>query len=163
MRCSKTLAVLLCAAALSAPALAQDSTKQSDNVFTAIGRWFSDSFVSVSSRVKNAREEVGAFNREAGIAVRATGGAVKDAAGAVAKLPNTRVLAGHQKCAIAANGAPDCIEAANKLCKGGGFTAGQSVDITAAEECPLRVTLGHREAGPGECKSITYVSKAMCQ
>jgi hypothetical protein len=27
----------------------------------------------------------------------------------------------------------------------------------------LRVTLGQREARPGECKNVTFVSRAMCR
>lgn len=162
---SNALAALLLAGSLTAPALAQEQEQpqQSQDVFTAIGRWFSASFSTANTRFQSAREGVDNFNREAGAAVRATGGAVKDAASAVAKLPNTRVLSGHQTCAVTANGAPDCAEAANKLCKARGFSFGQSLDVTAADECPARVVLGQREAKPGECKTITFVSKAVCQ
>ena len=163
-RISNILAALLLAGWFAVPALAQEQApQQSDSVFGAIGRWFNDSFSTVGTRFQNAREGVDTFNREAGAAARVTGGAVKDAASAVAKLPNTRILSGHQKCLISTNGAPDCGDAANKLCKAKGFSFGQSLDVTAAEECPVRVALGQREAKPGECRIVTFVSKAVCQ
>lgn len=164
MRILKCLAGLLFATLVAASALAQTpEPPQAEDPFTAVGRWFTDSFASIGSRFRSAGDEVDNFNREAGVAARKTGSAMRDAADAVANLPNARVTRGHQPCTIAVNGAPDCTEAANRLCKAKGFALGQSVDITAAEECPLRVALGRREAKPGECKIVTFVSKAMCQ
>ena len=160
---SNLAVALLLAVSFALPALAQEQPQQSPDIFTAIGRWFSDSFPTTTARLQSARDGVDNFNREAGAAARATGGAVKDAASAVGKLSNTRVLSGHQTCPVTSNGAPDCADAANKLCKTKGFSSGQSLDITAAEQCPVRVALGHREAKPGECKIITFVSKAVCQ
>jgi hypothetical protein len=160
----KLLAAFAIAASVATPAVAQNRPPQeSDAPFAAVGRWFSGSFALIGARFKSASDEVDNFNREAAIAARTTGGAVREAAGAIARLPNTRVLSGHQKCIVAANGAPDCTEAANRLCQAKGYAAGQSVDITAAEECPAQVMLGRREAKPGECRNVTFVSKAMCQ
>lgn len=159
------IAIALAAALLTAPALAQNQAQppQSDAPFGAVGRWFSESFASISSHFREAEQGVTNFRNEAGAAAKKTATAAKDAADAVTKLPTTRVLAGHQKCAISANGAPDCHDAADRLCKRRGFNSGQTVDITSAHECPLRVTLGQREARPGECKNVTFVSRAMCQ
>ena len=161
------LAALICAMLIAAPVLAQSQppapAKTEDNFFKRVGRWFDDSFSSVGSHFKSAEKGVENFNREAGAAAKATGGAVKDAADAVVKLPTTRVVTGHQTCTVAANGAPNCQDAANKLCQGKGFAFGSSIDITAAEECPVRVATGQREAKPGECKNVTFVSRAMCQ
>jgi hypothetical protein len=156
---------LLCVLALSVSALAQTTTAKpkDDDPFTAIGRWLDDSFSTLGSHFKGAEKGIDNFNREAGIAARETGGAVKDAADAVAKLPTTKIISGHQNCTIASNGAPDCVAAANRLCRSKGFGSGTSVDITAAEECPVRVMTGQREAKPGECKNVTFVSRAMCQ
>jgi len=149
--------------AASALAQTQGQPPRSDGPFGAVGRWFSESFASIGSHFREAEQGVTNFRNEAGVAAKKTGTAVKDAADAVTKLPNTRVLAGHQKCTISANGAPDCHDAADRLCKRRGFASGQTVDITSAHECPLRVTLGQREARPGECKNVTFVSRAMCQ
>src|SRR4051812_36458160 len=159
MRHSCSLAVLAVAALLATTALAQtqNAPAKSDDVFSTVGRWFEQSFSWIGSNYKSAEKGVDNFNREAGIAAKETGGAVKGAADAVAKLPNTRMVAGHQNCTIAANGAPNCVTAANKLCQAKGFASGTSLDITAAEECPVRVITGHREAQPGECRNVTFV------
>ena len=61
------------------------------------------------------------------------------------------------------SGAKVTMEDIVSLCKRRGFASGQTVDITSAHECPLRVTLGQREARPDECKNVTFVSRAMCQ
>ena len=80
----------------------------------------------------------------------------------MARLPKTRVISGHAKCKIAPNGAPDCIAAANAMCKGKGFASGKSVDMTTAEVCPAEVYLAGRNSGPG-CHTETFVSRALCQ
>ena len=137
------------------------------NVFGAIGRWFDDTLSSIGSGFSSARSTVGSFGDEAGAAAKATANATanvaKDAAGAVARLPGARVVKGHQTCVTAPNGAPDCISAANALCKAKGFGSGKSVDITSAEECPAPVLMGRREAKPGECRPVTFVTSAFCQ
>ena len=165
MRSPSNSAAAVVVTLLAMPALAQNQTEpaQSSGPLGAVGRWFSESFASIGSHFREAEQGVTNFRNEAGVAAKKTGTAVKDAADAVTKLPNTRVLAGHQKCTISANGAPDCSDAADRLCKRRGFESGQTVDITSAHECPLRVTLGQREARPGECKNVTFVSRAMCQ
>jgi hypothetical protein len=132
-------------------------------VFESVGRWFDEAWSSIGSNFKSARSRVDDFGDEAGQAARATANAAKDAAGAVARLPSARVVKGHQTCATAANGAPDCISAANALCKAKGFNFGKSVDITSAEECPAPVMLGRREARPGECRTVTFITSAFCQ
>ena len=155
------LAVWLCAGmAASLPAAAQETAKPSpDNFFGQIGRWFG----SVGDQLRNAGRGVDNFGREAGVAARTTANAAGDAATAVVRIPETRVVAGHEACAIADNGAPDCRSAADRLCKSKGMKAGRSLDITAAEDCPVRVMLGERDAQPGECRNITFVSRALCQ
>ena len=164
MRIPSGIVTALAVALLTVPALAQpQQQQQQDGPLGAVGRWFSESFASISSHFREAEQGVTNFGTEAGAAAKKTGTAVKDAAGVVTKLPTTRVLAGHQKCTVSANGAPDCSDAADRLCKRRGFASGQTVDITSAHECPLRVTLGQREARPGECKNVTFVSRAMCQ
>jgi hypothetical protein len=159
------IATALALALFTASAFAQNQAQppQSDGPLGAVGRWFSESFASIGSHFREAEQGVTKFGTEAGVAAKKTGTAVKDAADVVTKLPTTRVLAGHQKCTISANGAPDCHDAADKLCKRRGFTSGQTVDITSAHECPLQVTLGQREARAGECKNVTFVSRAVCQ
>ena len=63
---------------------------------------------------------------------------------------------------VAPNGAPDCLAAAEALCRKHGFASGKSMDSTSAEECPTRVLLSGRQPGV-ECPTVTFISRAMCQ
>jgi hypothetical protein len=129
----------------------------------SLARWIGESLTKIGSGFNNAKSNVENFNREAGIAAKSTADAAKDAADAVVRLPNARVINGHQTCAAAANGAPDCIAAANAMCTAKGFGGGKSVDMITAEECPAQVLLGRRAAAPGECKAVTFITRALCQ
>lgn len=148
-------------------ALAQDRADprpapEGRGLFGNITHWFDEQVSWVGSGFKGARSGVENIGREAGVAAKSTVDTAKDAAGAVGRLPGTRVVTGHEKCAIAPNGAPDCVVAANTMCKGKGFASGNSVDMTTAEVCPANVYLAGRNSGP-ECRSETFVSRALCQ
>ena len=85
--------------------------------------------------------------------------ATVNAMGAVAKLPTARMMSGRERCIAAPNGAPDCVSAAEALCRKHGFTSGKSMDFTSAEECPVRTLLGQTQ----DCTTVTFISSAMCQ
>lgn len=102
------------------------------------------------------------LGHEAGKAARITVDGAQDAAGAVARIPHTRVVSGYERCATAPNGAPDCLAAADAVCKAQGFRSGHSVDMTTAEICEPRVWMAGRNNGPG-CHTETFVSRAICQ
>jgi len=123
-----------------------------------VGRWIED----LGSGLRGARSGVEHLSHEAGVAARSTVEDAKNAAGAVTAIPSARVVRGHEKCAIAANGAPDCVVAANAICKSKGFASGSSVDMTTAEVCPAKVYLAGRNSGP-DCHTETFVSRALCQ
>ena len=152
----------------SALAFAQDAAPPSDNpkedtgFFAAVGRWFSQQSANVNSTFKDARQKVEGFGQEAGAAAKSTVEGAKDAAGAVARIPNVRTVSGHEKCQFAPNGAPDCVAAANAICKTKGFDSGRSLDMTTAEICPPKVWMAGRSTGP-ECRTETFVSRAVCQ
>src|SRR6185503_1722006 len=152
----------------SALAFAQDvapssETRQDDTgFFGAVGRWFSQQSANVNSTFKDARQKVEGFSQEAGAAAKSTVEGAKDAAGAVARIPNVRTVNGHEKCQVAPNGAPDCVAAANSICKTKGFDSGRSLDMTTAEICPPKVWMAGRSTGP-ECRTETFVSRAVCQ
>ena len=117
---------------------------------------------------QNSREigntATGVGRTAVGTAVEATKEAVevtKGAVDAVAKLPATRVMKGHERCVTAPNGAPDCLAAAEALCRKHGFASGTSMDFTSAEECPARVYLSGPQAQA--CTTVTFISRAMCQ
>ena len=152
---------------MSAMATAQDGSsaqrgREDLGFFGNIGRWFNDQVDYVNSTFQDAGKKVANFGREAGVAARTTVDTAKDAADVVARIPNARVVTGHEKCKNAPNGAPDCLAAANAVCKAKGFESGKSLDMTTAEVCPPKVLLSGRSSG-SECRDETFVSRALCQ
>ena len=152
----------------SALALAQErpaaAPKPNDEpgFFDGIGRWFDEQAAKFKSTFSDAGRGVENFGHEAGVAAKTTARGAKDAADAVARIPQARVVAGHEKCRIAPNGAPDCVSAANAMCKANGFDSGKSLDMTTAEVCPPKVLMSGRSSGP-ECRDETFVSRVLCQ
>src|ERR1043165_6388498 len=127
--------------------------------FGAIGKLIDQSISSVGAGVKGAGETIGVTTDAAGDLARGVG----EAAGTVARLPATNVVAGHELCAVAPNGAPDCSGASLALCKSKGFARGQSVDITSAFKCPPQMYREGRAPNPQECRDESFVSRAICQ
>jgi hypothetical protein len=136
-------------------------------MFDSVGRWFKDSFSSFNSSVQGARDTLtGLGSRASGAAKDAAKEAAdvtKDAAEAVKRLPTSRVVAGRERCAIAANGAPDCQQAAEHVCRSKGFGSGASLDVQSAQKCPARVWLSGRSPEPGDCALESFVTRAVCQ
>ena len=151
---------------ISALAAAQDQATPrppaNEGFLSAVSRWFEEQTASMNSSFKDARKKVETFSNAAGDAAKTTVEGAKDAAGAVARIPAARAVSGHEKCQPAPNGAPDCIAAANTMCKGNGFDSGKSLDMTTAEVCPPKVYMSGRSTGP-ECTTETFVSRALCQ
>jgi hypothetical protein len=162
-----TICALVCTGslALTSPrAVAQSEAKpERSDVIGNVGRWFDRSVTSIGDYFKSAGKNIDNFNREAGVAAKTTAGAAVDAADAVAKIPKTRVVTGHQSCPLADNGAPDCAAGATKLCQARGMKAGTSLDVTSARDCKLPQRLSQAEAGKRECTDVTFVTRAMCQ
>ena len=143
----------------------------------ALGRWMEDSASVARSGWDNARTVIGGLGGQAGGAAKgaadaasgaaqgvtsAAAGAAKGAADAVTRPLTTRFANGRERCIIAANGAPDCRAAAERLCKSAGYTGGSSVDMQSAEKCPTRVYLTGVKS-PTDCSMEHYVTRAMCQ
>lgn len=139
---------------------------QAPGMLDSIGRWFKDSFGFVSSNVEGARDAVSGLGARAGGAAKEAAGAAKDVAkeatDAVARLPSSRGVEGHERCGMAANGAPDCQPAAEAVCRTKGFASGSSLNIQSAKECPARVWIS-RQQKPGDCKTQSFVTRAVCQ
>jgi hypothetical protein len=151
--------------------------QQKPGVFESIGRWFDSGASNFRDHLRGAKrrmDELGddaAANNKAisdqaakmgqGAADVGKGAAdaTKNAVDAVAKLPTARMMSGRERCIAAPNGAPDCISAAEALCRKHGFTSGKSMDFTSAEECPVRTLLGQTQ----DCTTVTFISRAMCQ
>jgi hypothetical protein len=146
-------------------------------VFESIGRFFDQGASNFRDHLRGAKrrmDELGddaAANNKAisdqaakmgqGAADVGKGAAdaTVNAMGAVAKLPTARMMSGRERCVAAPNGAPDCVSAAEALCRKHGFTSGKSMDFTSAEECPVRTLIGQSN----ECTTVTFISRAMCQ
>jgi hypothetical protein len=157
---------------------------QKPGVFESIGRWFDQGASNFRDHLRGAKRKMDDLGDDAaannkGISENAAKigqgaadvgkgaadatmsamDATKNAVGAVAKLPTARMMSGRERCNTAPNGAPDCVSAAEALCRKHGFTSGKSMDFTSAEECPVRTLLGQTN----DCTTVTFISRAMCQ
>ena len=159
-------------------------------LFEAIGRWVDRGATNFSDHLRGAKRSMEDLNNKAAVnnremtdqaakvgqgavdigkntvdatmdATKATVDATKNAVDAVAKLPTARLVSGHERCVVAPNGAPDCLSAAELLCRKKGFSTGKSMDFTSAEECPAKAMVG--EVSKDECTTVTFISRAMCQ
>src|SRR5687768_10585653 len=126
---------------MSAPSRAHPQAGEDHpGVFESIGRWLDESARNFREQLRGAKARVDDLNERAAAnrremneraeemrkgAAEATIGVVE----AVAKLPGARAMSGRERCAIAPNGAPDCIAAAEALCRKHGFTSGKSIDF----------------------------------
>jgi hypothetical protein len=148
-------------------------------LFEAIGRWVDRGATNFSNHLRGAKRSMDDLGDKASAnskemtnqAAKVGQGAAdigkdavdatKNAVDAVAKLPAARMISGRERCATAPNGAPDCVTAAEALCRKKGFSTGKSMDFTSAEECPIKTIVG--EASRDACTTVTFISRAMCQ
>lgn len=162
------------------PAVQPAPAPEPGGLLESIGRWFDQSTAGFRSHLEGAKGSLDDFNQRAAatgknigdtaveVGRSAVGAGVaaadvtKDAVGTVAKLPLTRVVTGRERCETAPNGAPDCLAAAEALCRKNGFSTGKSVDFTSAEQCPPSVMLSGRQSDAA-CTTVTFISRAMCQ
>ena len=176
-RCAATAVV--CALLAPAAAIAQGAPpapapapEHKPGMFEAIGRWFDqgasnfrDHLQGAKRRMDDLGDEAAANSRNltkgAADAGKGAADATRSAVDAMSRLPTARVMSGREKCAVAPNGAPDCLAAAEQLCRKHGYASGKSMDFTSAEECPAKVFLGG--ASSRECQTVTFISRAMCQ
>jgi hypothetical protein len=150
-------ASLLLALLLVGTAAAQEAPEQAEPpvarpfIFGVIERWFEDS----RAKIKDTQQAIE--------------GAAKDAAkagqagGAMLGLPGSKVARGRVRCAVAPNGAPDCVEAANALCRSKGHGPGKSLEINTTDKCPTWVWLSGQRPPEGTCTTETFVLQATCQ
>ena len=88
---------------------------------------------------------------------------IDDAAGVLSRLTTSPGVKGRAACPVAANGAPDCKAAADKLCQSKGFKEGKSLDVDTTRNCSARALLSGRKPEESECRTETYVTRAVCQ
>jgi hypothetical protein len=89
--------------------------------------------------------------------------AAKDATDTLSRLATPSMVTGRLACPVSANGAPDCKAAADKLCQGKGFKEGKSLATDAAEACSAKVLIPGRTRKPDDCRTDTFVTRALCQ
>src|SRR5471032_1728038 len=99
------VAILFAGALILLPVLAaaQDGAsapkpREDLGFFGNIGRWFDEQAANMNSTFKDASNKIVNFGNEAGNVAKTTVEGAKDAAGAVARIPNARVVIGHEKC-----------------------------------------------------------------
>lgn len=114
------------------------------------GKLLKDSASHLSSSWKGSQKTLEDLNAK-----------TKDATESLTRVQS--VITGRASCPMTANGAPDCVVAAEQLCKGKGFKTGKSLDIETAEKCSAKVYLSGRTGAPGECRTENFVTRAICQ
>lgn len=88
---------------------------------------------------------------------------IDDAADALSRWTKSPGVKGRAACPLAANGAPDCKAAADKLCQSKGFKQGKSLDVDTTRNCSAKALLSGRKPEESECRTETYVTRAVCQ
>jgi hypothetical protein len=106
--------------------------------------------------LKSSKEAIDDFNARAK-------DAAKDATDGLSRLTTPLIVRGRVACPVAANGAPDCKVASDKLCRTKGFKEGKSVDMDSAQACSAAALLSGGNREPGNCRTETYVTRALCQ
>ncbi len=87
----------------------------------------------------------------------------KDATDGLSRLTTPLIVRGRMACPVAANGAPDCKAASDKLCRAKGFKEGKSLDTDSAQSCSAAALLSGGNREPGNCRTNNYVTRALCQ
>jgi hypothetical protein len=87
----------------------------------------------------------------------------KDAGETLSRMATPAMVTGRMKCLVSANGAPDCKDAADKLCQTKEFKQGKSLTSDAAEICSAKVLIPGRARKPDDCRTDHYVTRALCQ
>ena len=88
----------------------------------------------------------------------------KDAGESLSRLAKpSSMVTGRLPCPAAANGAPDCKMAADKLCQSKGFKEGKSLSTDSVEACSAKVLIPGRTRKPDDCHTNNFVTRALCQ
>ena len=149
------------------PAAPPPNASYQPGFIDVFGRFIGESAAKLnsqfSSQLKSTNETLGNLGTQTTDAAKGAVGTAKDAAGAIIGLPSARIVTGRERCAVAANGAPDCRAAADAACRSKGFSSGKSLDTQSAQKCPARVWLSGRMPAEGDCQLETFVTRAVCQ
>jgi hypothetical protein len=126
--------------------------------FGTVGRFLDESILGLTMGFKGARDHVDDLTGRAG-------SAAKDAAGSINRLRRPGVVAGHELCPTAPNGAPDCVAATVAICRANGFNSGSSIDMQTEQKCPTASQAWATMPPPdeSECRLESYVTRALCR
>ena len=147
----------------SAPAGAAPPGAAPPGFLDALGRWLGDSKAKLDGGLKSTKDAIGGIGAAATGAAKNAASAAQQATGAVIALPGTRIVGGRERCKIAANGAPDCLAAASALCRANGLESGRALDMDSRQKCPAWVWWSNRRPIESECKTESFVVRAVCQ
>jgi len=139
-----------------------------------IGRWWDEGIADFNAKMKDARGKFEDFKKKSDDAAKdaatVTSGAMKnaadaskDAATAIGRLPIMRMIEARERCPKALNGAPNCDEAAAKVCRTKGFSSGKPLGVSSSENCPPTFLMSGNAPAEGECPVETIVLLAACQ
>lgn len=117
----------------------------------ALGRFIGNSREAIDSQMRSTQEALGTIGSQA-----------KDAAGSVAAIPGTRIVTGRQLCPQAENGAPDCQQGVDALCRAKGFQGGRTLEVASGTRCSAKNLLIGRASKESICPTETYVTRAVC-
>ncbi|HVY58047.1 MAG TPA: hypothetical protein VHA77_09385 [Xanthobacteraceae bacterium] len=149
------------------PPAASTTPPQGPGLVDAFGHLFEQSLSAAGTGLGNAWGTLSTLGTQAGSAAsgvaKGAADAAKGTADVVGRLPVSRIVVGHERCATAPNGAPDCQAAVDKLCRIQGFASGASLDTVSAENCPAEVVISGRPRTPEVCTYESFVTKAMCR
>jgi hypothetical protein len=124
-----------------------------------IGKLFEKS-LTILPPLKSPGEAMDDLNARA----RETNESIKGAGDALSRLVKpSSLVSGRTICPAAADGAPDCKTAADRLCQSKGYREGKSLNADSAETCSAKVFIPGRQRKPGDCRTDTYVTTALCQ
>jgi hypothetical protein len=135
-----------------APSPAPPAQEENPGLLNEMGKLFEKS-LSVFPTLKSPGETIDDLNARA-----------KDAGDTLSRLAKpASMVTGRMGCPLAANGAPDCKLAADKLCQGKGFKEGKSLNTDSSEKCAAKVYMPGYKREPGDCRTENYVTRALCQ
>jgi|HubBroStandDraft_6_1064221.scaffolds.fasta_scaffold731387_2 hypothetical protein len=156
------------APAVSPPATAfpqQPPASYKPGFLHQLGVWWDQGIGDFNNKMKNAKDKFDDLgsSQPAKDATAATQEALKNATDAVTHLPTTRMFELHDKCQLAANGAPDCPAAAASACRGKGFSAGKPMGISTSQVCSPAGLMSGRQPSRADCHDETYILGVVCQ
>jgi len=129
---------------------------ENSGLMNEMGKLFEKS-LSILPKMKSPSETIDDLNAHAKDAAKDAGESLSNLA-----KPSTMV-SGRSACPVAANGAPDCKAAADKLCQSKGYKEGKSLNMDSAETCSPKVFIPGRTRKPDDCRTDNFVTRAMCQ